>query len=89
MLYPNYPNPFNPTTEIRYNLPVDSNVEITVYDIEGREVKTLINSLQTAGYNRVTWNSTNNHGGTVASGVYFYRMTAEEFVDMKKMIIIK
>ncbi|MFQ6611003.1 MAG: T9SS type A sorting domain-containing protein [Fidelibacterota bacterium] len=88
-LYPNFPNPFNPTTEIRYNIPEDTYVQITVYNLEGRKIKTLVNEYLTSGYKKVIWDSTNDNGIQVASGVYFYQMTAGSFSDMKKMVILK
>jgi len=86
----NYPNPFNPVTKINYDLPKDSKVNIVIYDILGREVKRLVNSeLKTAGSYIVDFNASNH-----ASGVYFYRIEAEEpngnkFVDSKKMVLLK
>ena len=84
----NYPNPFNPETKIDYNLPFESKVTIKVYDISGREVKTLANDTKQAGYYTVGFN-----GSDFASGMYFYRITAEgngqKFVTMKKMLMIK
>jgi hypothetical protein len=86
----NYPNPFNPVTKINYDLPKDSKVKIVIYDILGREVKRLVNNeLKTAGSYIVDFNASN-----YASGVYFYRIEAEEpngnkFVDSKKMVLIK
>ena len=86
----NYPNPFNPVTKINYDLPKDSKVSIVIYDILGREVKRLVNSeLKTAGSYIVDFNASN-----YASGVYFYRIDAEEpngnkFVDSKKMVLLK
>jgi len=86
----NYPNPFNPVTKINYDLPKDSKVKIVIYDILGREVKRLVNSeLKTAGSHIVDFNASN-----YASGVYFYRIEAEEpngnkFVDSKKMVLLK
>lgn len=86
----NYPNPFNPTTKINYDLPRDSKVNIVIYDILGREVKRLVsNELKTAGAYIIDFNASN-----YASGVYFYRIDAEEsngnkFVDSKKMVLLK
>jgi hypothetical protein len=83
-LHPAYPNPFNPTTLIRYDLPVGSNVSITVYDILGKEVATLVESFETAGYHEAVFNASN-----IASGMYLYRMTAGSFTDTKKLIVLK
>jgi len=86
----NYPNPFNPVTKINYDLPKDAMVNIVIYDILGREVKRLVNNeLKTAGTNIIDFNAAN-----YASGVYFYRIEAEEpggnkFVDSKKMVLLK
>jgi len=88
-LYPNFPNPFNPTTEIRYNIPDDVHVQLIVYNLEGRKIKTLVDEFSTSGYKKVIWDSTNEDGMQVASGVYFYKMTAGSFSDMKKMVILK
>ena len=72
VLYQNYPNPFNPVTKIRFGLPEESEVILKIYDILGREVVTLINSTQRAGYYNFNWNASNN-----ASGIYFYVLTAK------------
>ena len=89
-LYQNYPNPFNPTTKINYDLPRDAKVTIIIYDILGQEVKRLVNNdIKKAGTYILDFNAQN-----YASGVYFYRIEAEEnngfkFVDSKKMVLIK
>ena len=80
----NYPNPFNPMTRIDYNLPFDSKVSIQVFDAVGREVATLVNDNQKAGYYSVDFNASN-----LASGIYFYRMIAGDFRAIKKMVVIK
>ena len=86
----NYPNPFNPTTTIKYEIPKDSKVKLVIYDILGREVKTLVNNeIKSAGYYKVEFNMQN-----YASGVYFYRIEADDlkggkFVDAKKMVLVK
>ena len=85
----NYPNPFNPTTKIDYQLPTEGKVSIRIYDVTGREVKTLINNEQrTAGYYTIDFN-----GGSMASGIYFYRFIAEsnskQTVMTKKMVLVK
>jgi hypothetical protein len=83
-LHQNYPNPFNPTTTIKFDLPKDVKVKITVFDILGREVETLVNELKKAG-------SYSLHVSAEgwASGVYFYKIEAGDFVDNKKMIFVK
>jgi len=85
----NYPNPFNPTTTLQYDLPEDAMVNITIYDMMGRQVKSLINGLQTAGYNSVQWDATNSTGQPVSAGVYLYRIEAAEFRQTKKMLLLK
>ncbi len=85
----NYPNPFNPTTKIAYTLPQTSFVSIKIYDMLGREVKSLINNEMLAGNHNVDWNGENNSGFKVSSGTYIYRITAGNFVAVKKMILIK
>ena len=84
VLYQNYPNPFNPTTEIHYNLPEASHVRLVVYDVLGREVMTLIDAFENAGYK-----SAKVDGNGLSTGLYFYRMEAGKFIDVKKMLLIK
>jgi hypothetical protein len=88
-LHQNYPNPFNPTTILRYDLPEDTQVRITIYDIMGREVRTLFNNQQNAGYKSVIWNATNNQGQPISAGVYLYSIEAGGFRQTKKMILLK
>jgi len=85
----NYPNPFNPTTTISYTIPKKSHVKIIVYDIYGHEVSVLKNEMETSHYNSVTWDSHDMNGHSVASGVYFYRIEADDFTASKKMLLIK
>ena len=89
LLHQNYPNPFNPITTLRYNLPKDTFVRITVFDMSGNAIKTLVNTIKNAGFNSEQWNATNNQEHTVSSGVYFYTIQAGNFIDTKKMILIK
>jgi len=88
-IHQNYPNPFNPITTLRYDLPENSYVNVTVYDILGREVRTLVNSTQDAGFKSVIWNATNDYGEPVSAGVYLYQIQAGEFVQTKKMVLLK
>lgn len=83
-LYQNYPNPFNPITNIKYDVAFRTKVKITIYDINGREVKTLVNEVQSPGHYTADWDGSNN-----SSGVYFYRIETETFMDSKKMVLIK
>ena len=84
-----YPNPFNPVTTLRYDLPENGLVNITIYDMMGRQVKTLINGSQTAGYKTIQWNATNNVGQPVSAGIYLYQIQAGEYIQTKKMILLK
>ena len=88
-LHQNYPNPFNPVTTLRYDLPEDALVNITIYDMMGRQVKTLINDQQTAGYRSLQWNATNDLGQPVSAGMYLYTIQAGEFRQTKKMVLLK
>lgn len=89
VLHQNYPNPFNPVTEISFNLPNAGDVTLEVYNIMGQKVNTLINERFEAGNHSVTWDSRDNNGHSVSSGIYFYRLTTDEFIDTKKMILLK
>jgi hypothetical protein len=88
-LHQNYPNPFNPITTLRYDLPEHSYVNVTVYDMLGREVRTLVNTTQEAGFKSVIWDATNDYGKPVSAGVYLYKIQAGEFVQTKKMVLLK
>ena len=88
-LYNPYPNPFNPVTTLRYDLPEDALVNITIYDMLGRQVKTLINEEQTAGYRFTQWNATNDAGSPVSAGIYLYMIQAGDFMQTKKMVLLK
>ena len=88
-LYNNYPNPFNPVTTLRYDLPEDALVNITIYDIMGRIVRTLINSQQNAGFKSIQWNATNDAGSPLSAGLYLYKIQADNFVETRKMVLLK
>lgn len=83
-LHNNYPNPFNPVTKIKFDIPKSSNVKILIYDVSGREVMKLIDINLNAGYYEVQWNA-----GEYASGIYFYRLETENYSDVRKMVLIK
>ncbi len=85
----NYPNPFNPITSIRYALPEQSMVKLTIYDMLGKEVINLVNKVEKAGFKSVDWNGLNQHGQLVSTGIYFYRIQAGNFSQIRKMIFIK
>ena len=88
-LFQNHPNPFNPVTSLRYDLPEDGIVNITIYDMLGRIVKTLVNGSQTAGYKSIKWNATNDRNEPVSAGIYLYTIQAGEFRQTKKMVLLK
>ncbi len=88
-LYNNFPNPFNPSTKIAFELPGASHVTLTIYDILGREVAEIADRNYPAGYNEITWNGVSRNGQQVASGVYLYRITAGNWSKVMKMMMLK
>jgi len=88
-LHQNYPNPFNPVTTLRYDLPENSLVNITIYDMLGRQVKTLVSQTQDAGYRSVIWDATNDYGKPISAGIYLCQIQAGEFISTKKMVLLK
>ena len=88
-LYPNYPNPFNPFTTIRYVIPEKANVRITISDLMGRQIRELVNYVHYPGMNKIQWDAKNDKGDPVSSSLYLYTIEAEDFVDTKKMILLK
>jgi len=88
-LHQNHPNPFNPFTTLKYDLPEDALVNITIYDMMGRIVKTMVNSQQNAGFKSVQWNASNDKGSPVSAGLYLYTIQAGEFRQTKKMVLLK
>ncbi|QQS37911.1 MAG: T9SS type A sorting domain-containing protein [Ignavibacteriales bacterium] len=85
----NYPNPFNPETKIRYAIPEPGFVTVKIYRVDGELVKTLSENYKSAGRYEITWDGTNNFSQKVSSGVYFYRLQANDFSQVKKMILLK
>jgi len=88
-LHQNYPNPFNPATTMQYDLPKDCYVKITLFNILGQKVRTLVDGYQSAGYRSVVWDGKNQFGKDISTGVYFYLMEAEDFHKSKKMLMLK
>ena len=88
-LLQNYPNPFNPETTIRYTLPAPGEVELAVYDVTGRRVRTLVRQRQSAGAYTVTWDGRDARGQAVASGVYLYRLVAGGQVQVRRMVLLR
>ena len=85
----NYPNPFNPVTTIQYDIPVDAEVILVIYDVLGRHVKTLVNTSQSAGYKSIKWIGTNDYGKTSSAGVYFYNLQTVGYSKVRKMVLLK
>jgi flagellar hook assembly protein FlgD len=85
----NYPNPFNPSTIIEFSIPKTSGVELSIYNVLGQRIATLINGEVTQGVHKVTWNGLTDNGIAVSSGIYFYRLKSGEFSMFKKMILLK
>lgn len=85
----NYPNPFNPTTNISFALPSNSKVRLVVYNVLGQTVQTLVDGEMPAGIHTITWNGKNSEGQQVSSGIYFYRINADNFSSTKKMMMLK
>jgi len=85
----NFPNPFNPMTTIRYALPEKSNVRLTIYNMLGKEVRTLVNGVEEAGYKSVIWDGLDQYGRSLSTGVYIYRIQAGDFTQTRKMVFMK
>ncbi|MBD3289093.1 T9SS type A sorting domain-containing protein [candidate division KSB1 bacterium] len=88
-LFPNYPNPFNTITLVRYQLPAASQVTIDVYNVLGRRIRTLVDEVKEAGFYTVTWDGLDSDGFPVVSGLYFYRMHAGSFKTTRKMTVVR
>ena len=85
----NYPNPFNPRTVIEFDLPRRSNVSITIFNLLGQQVAELVNEEIAAGSYRVSWDGNLSSGQRESSGIYFYRLVTEDFIENKKLILLK
>ena len=88
-LHQNHPNPFNPTPTIRYDLPEQAQLTLGIYDLLGKQIKTLVNQTQDAGNKTVVWDGTDEFGRSVSAGVYLYRIKAGEFIQTRKMVLLK
>ncbi len=88
-LYQNYPNPFNPRTNIRFRIPVQTDVKIKIYDILGRMVAKLLDEVKRPGTYDIVWNGKNIHNQKLASGIYFYRLETDKFIQTKKLVLLK
>jgi len=89
ILHPNHPNPFNPETEISFNVPISSHVNITIYNTVGTKIRTLTNSQFEKGYHKIVWDGCNSEGNHMPSGVYFYRLRSGNFMQTRKMSLIR
>jgi hypothetical protein len=87
-LFQNYPNPFNPSTKIKFQLPETADVKLEIYDVLGRKIRTIVSELKTAGSYSVIWDGKDHYGNNISSGVYFYKLKASKFVDVKKMLLL-
>ena len=83
-LHQAYPNPFNPTTTLSFAIPMETDVSLSIYNLQGREVVSLINGNMKAGYHSVVWNADSH-----SSGVYFVKMMADEYISTQKLMLIK
>ena len=88
-LHPNFPNPFNPSTEIRFAIPTARDVKLRIYNQLGQTIRTLVDNRMKAGNYALKWDGTDNQGLTVASGVYFYSLEAGDFSQIRKMTLLK
>ncbi|MBT6869848.1 MAG: hypothetical protein HOA66_00170 [Candidatus Marinimicrobia bacterium] len=88
-LMQNYPNPFNPSTSISYSIPEFSMVSISIYNIHGQKIKSLVNGNMSPGYHQITWYGDDDSGISVPNGIYFYIMESSQFIHKKKMLFIK
>ena len=88
-LYNNYPNPFNPTTTISFDLPEDTFAELTIYNIQGQRIRTLQSGIMRAGKHQIFFDGMDNNNRVLGTGIYFYQLITDHFFDNKKMMVIK
>jgi flagellar hook assembly protein FlgD len=88
-LHNNYPNPFNPVTNILYDIPEVTDVKLEIFNVMGQRVRTLAEGSHEAGRYQIVWNATNDYGESLSSGMYIYRIQAGDFVSVKKLILMK
>ncbi|MCK4653419.1 MAG: T9SS type A sorting domain-containing protein, partial [Candidatus Cloacimonetes bacterium] len=85
----NYPNPFNPETTISYELSENGKVNLSIYNIKGQKVNTLVNEVLPAGEHSAIWNGNDSNGNRVGSGIYFYKLRAGDYREVRKMVLLK
>ena len=88
-LHQNYPNPFNPSTNIKFDLAENSHVSITIFNLVGQKVSTLVNRSLDSGSYTITWNGLDNNGNQLPSGMYFYEMRTPSYQSIKKLVLVK
>ena len=88
-LYENYPNPFNPTTTIKYSIKENVRVKLIIYNVMGQVVRTLVDEKKPVGIYKIKWDGRNENSEIVSSGVYFYRLEAGKFSDTKRMMFVR
>jgi len=85
----NFPNPFNPSTTIMFDMREKGHVSLKIYNVAGQLVRTLVNGVKDAGHHKITWDGRNNDGVSIASGVYFYKMETKRFSQTRKMVMLR
>ncbi len=85
----NFPNPFNPSTKIEFSIPVTAHVTISIFNILGQETATIIDEIKSAGNYSITWDGVDSYGQKVSSGIYFYRINADDYTDSRKMALVQ
>ena len=88
-MHPNYPNPFNPATRVAFDLPAAARVSLTVFDVKGSRVATVLDERRSAGHHTVAWNGRDDAGRQVSSGVYFYQLRAGDFRATRRMLLMR
>jgi hypothetical protein len=88
-LFQNYPNPFNPSTTISFDLPIATDVTLTLYNVLGQIVDVLVDRKLPAGHHAISWEGSDSHGRQIASGVYYYRLTTKEFSETRKLVLVR
>ncbi|KPL15154.1 MAG: hypothetical protein AMS26_08415 [Bacteroides sp. SM23_62] len=89
VLHQNYPNPFNPETVIEYQLPRAADVEISIFNLQGQKMTTLVQEYRSAGSHKIIWDGTDKYSQQVASGVYLYQLKIGKFMQVKKMMLLR